>query len=84
LRLAFAALAAGGTMPAVANAANEVAVARFLARDITFMQIPEVIEAVMRAHAPRSYESVDDVLAVDAWARALAAEQAGERAAARG
>jgi len=82
LRLAFDALSAGGTMPAVANAANEIAVARFLAGDIAFLDIPRVIESVMCAHQPHAYESVDDLLAVDAWARGLASEHPGKRAAA--
>ena len=42
LRLAFESLEAGGTMPAVANAANEVAVARFLAGEIGFTDIPRI------------------------------------------
>lgn len=67
-------------MPAVANAANEVAVARFLAGDIAFLDIARVIEGVMRAHEPRVYETVDDLLAVDAWARGLASDHPGKRA----
>ena len=84
LRLAFDALAAGGTMPAVANAANEVAVARFLDGDIAFLDIPRVIEAAMHAHTPRLYDDVGDLLDADAWARSLAAEFPGGRAAAGG
>jgi len=84
LALAFRALEAGGTMPAVANGANEIAVARFLAGEISFLDIPRVIEAAMRAHAPRRYEDIDDLLDADAWARALAAEFPGGRAAVGG
>jgi 1-deoxy-D-xylulose-5-phosphate reductoisomerase len=84
LGLAFSALAAGGTMPAVANAANEIAVARFLAGELTFLDIPRVIETAMHAHTPRRYEDVSDLLAADAWARSLAADFPSGRAAAGG
>jgi 1-deoxy-D-xylulose-5-phosphate reductoisomerase len=66
----------GGTYPAVLNAANEQAVAGFLARRLGFLDITEVVERVLDEHdadgqAPRG---IDDVLAVDAWARARADE----------
>jgi len=80
LRLAYEALAAGGTMPAVANAANEVAVERFLAGAIPFTRIPEIIEAAMRAHEPRPYETIDELAEVDRWAREHAARSAGAEA----
>jgi 1-deoxy-D-xylulose-5-phosphate reductoisomerase len=83
LRLAFDALAAGGTMPAVANAANEVAVQRFLASDIAFLDIPRVVATAMRAHTPAAYDSVEELIAADAWARGLAAGFRADRAAAR-
>jgi 1-deoxy-D-xylulose-5-phosphate reductoisomerase len=83
LRLAFEALAAGGTMPAVANAANEVAVARFLAGEIGFLSISRVIETVMHAHAAQRYQTVAELLHVDAWARRVAEQWAEERAVAR-
>ncbi len=76
LQLAFDALRAGGTMPAVANAANEVAVARFLERDIHFTEIPEIIRKAMAAHRPQSYSSVEELLAADDWARHHAAASA--------
>jgi 1-deoxy-D-xylulose-5-phosphate reductoisomerase len=69
LRLAYDALVAGGTMPAVANAANEVAVARFLDGDVGFTEIPEIIATAMRAHEARPYDRVDELRAADAWAR---------------
>ena len=75
LGLAYEALAAGGTMPAVLNAANEVAVARFLARDIGFEDIPRLIGAAVRSHARGGsipYTSVTDLRAADAAARAHA------------
>lgn len=72
LRLAFDALRAGGTMPAVTNGANEVAVARFLAGDLAFLDIPACVEAAMTAHEVLAYEKVEELYAVDAWARAFA------------
>ena len=81
LRLAFDALAAGGTMPAVANAANEVAVERFLAGDIAFLDIPNVVGAAMRAHTPLAYDTLEELAAADAWARELARSCRAGRAA---
>jgi len=69
LRLAFEALRAGGTMPAVANAANEVAVARFLAGDIGFIEIADIVGAAMADHEARPYDRVDELLDADGWAR---------------
>jgi 1-deoxy-D-xylulose-5-phosphate reductoisomerase len=68
LRLARRAAAAGGTLPAVMNAANEAAVARFLAREIPFLGIMETVEAVMERHTPLE-PTCENVLAADAWAR---------------
>lgn len=82
LRLAFEALAAGGTMPCVANAANEVAVARFLAREISFMEIPATVGGVMASHSAAPCDSVDSLLEADAWARAEASAKPGRRPAA--
>ena len=69
--LAYAAGRAGGTMPAVLNAANEQAVALFLKERIHFLDIPRLIETVCDRHRPdwRGAPSLDDVLAVDRWAR---------------
>jgi 1-deoxy-D-xylulose-5-phosphate reductoisomerase len=69
LRLAYEALAAGGTAPAVLNAANEVAVASFLAGTAGFRQIPALIEAVLSDVALRPVGSLEDVLAADRAAR---------------
>jgi 1-deoxy-D-xylulose-5-phosphate reductoisomerase len=69
LGLAYRALERGGTLPAVLNAANEEAVAAFLAEKLPFVGIPETIEAVMAAHTPRRLAGLEDVLAADAWAR---------------
>jgi 1-deoxy-D-xylulose-5-phosphate reductoisomerase len=72
LGLAYRALEHGGAMPAVLNAANEVAVERFLARDVGFQDIPRIIASAMAAHRGGECESVADLLAVDARARAHA------------
>jgi 1-deoxy-D-xylulose-5-phosphate reductoisomerase len=70
LALAYRALLAGGTMPAVMNAANEVAVARFLAGEIAFTDIAPSVARAMDAHRPSTIHSIDDILAADRWARA--------------
>lgn len=69
IQLAYDALRTGGTMPAVLNAANEVAVAAFLEEKIRFGEIARLIAAACQAHAPRPVEDLDTVLAADAWAR---------------
>jgi 1-deoxy-D-xylulose-5-phosphate reductoisomerase len=81
LRLAYDALSAGGTQPAVLNAANEEAVAAFLDGRIPFPAIPEAIAEVMAAHPPGAVAGLDDVLAADAWARRQAHESLRRRAA---
>ncbi len=65
LGYAYRALEAGGTLPAVLNAANEVAVSQFLGEAIRFDQIPEVIARAMDRHPARPITSVEDVLEVD-------------------
>ncbi len=60
---------AGGTAPAVYNAANEVAVAEFLGGAIPFGRISETIERVLEAHTPAPASSVEAVRAADSWAR---------------
>ena len=69
LRLAYEACAAGSTLPAVLNAANEVAVHAFLEKRIAFTRIPEIIEAVMQAHQPAGPLSLPAILDADRWAR---------------
>jgi 1-deoxy-D-xylulose-5-phosphate reductoisomerase len=69
LRLAYEALRAGGTMPAVLNAANEIAVERFLAEDIGYRDVPVLVEAVMASHAVEEASSLEVLLAADRWAR---------------
>jgi 1-deoxy-D-xylulose-5-phosphate reductoisomerase len=78
LRLARAAAEAGGTMPAVLNAANEIAVAAFLDGRLAFAGLPGLIERVLDRHSVRAARDLDTVLEVDRWARATAqAELAG-------
>lgn len=69
LTLAYQALRAGGTMPAVLNAANEVVVAAFLAGEIKFGEIPQLIRAACEAHTPQPVRSLETVLAADQWTR---------------
>lgn len=78
LGLACAAAAAGGTMPAVLNAANEIAVERFLAGELAFSGIWRVVERVMNEHAAVPRPALDAILCADAWARARARELARE------
>ena len=59
-------------MPCVMNAANEVAVASFLAEEGTYLGIAECVEAVMNAHEQRgvqNVESLEQLIELDAWAR---------------
>jgi 1-deoxy-D-xylulose-5-phosphate reductoisomerase len=72
LGLAYRALRAAGTAPAILNAANEVAVAAFLDRQIAFLSIPRVIEAVLDELPVHTVASLDDVLAADKDARRAA------------
>ncbi len=71
-RLAREAAGAGGAMPAVLNAANEIAVAAFLSGHIAFTRIAVMVEQVLERYAPAPPVSLGDVLAVDAEARAQA------------
>ncbi|GIX17431.1 MAG: 1-deoxy-D-xylulose 5-phosphate reductoisomerase [Rhodothalassiaceae bacterium] len=73
LRLAREALEAGESAPIVLNAANEVAVAAFLARRIGFLEITEVVERALQAFSHGPVRSLEDVVAVDEEARRLAA-----------
>lgn len=80
MQLAYAAGRAGGTMPAVMNAANEQAVALFLEEQIHFLDIPKLIERVCDRHRSdhTSDPSLDDVLAIDAWSRLAVREAAAK------
>ena len=75
LRLAFEAVMAGGTAPAVLNAANEVAVARFLDGELGFTGIAEVVERTLDSIEIGAADSLDELLAVDARARGIAEQQ---------
>jgi len=77
LGLAYAALAEGGSAPALLNAANEVAVAAFLEGRLGFMDIPRLIEAVLERAERSVVDSLDAVLAADAAGRQWAARLAG-------
>ena len=73
LRLAFEAGRAGGTAPAALNAANEVAVAAFLAGECGFLDIERIVEQTLDTHENSKCESVEHVEEVDSWARRAAA-----------
>ena len=74
LGLAFEALRQGGNAPAVLNAANEIAVARFLRDDIEFLDLPRVVEHALAKVNHQAKPSLDDLIASDQEARAVAAE----------
>lgn len=72
LSLAFAAAKAGGTAPAVLNAANEVAVAAFLDEGLPYLSIPNVVEHCLNALSPVAADSLETILEADARARQAA------------
>ena len=74
LSLAYRALEDGETMPAVLNAANEIAVRAFLNGKIQFTDIPEIAERTMDIHHPQKINLLEDVLIADSWARQKAEE----------
>jgi 1-deoxy-D-xylulose-5-phosphate reductoisomerase len=80
LRIARAALDAGGGAPTVLNAANEVAVAAFLGKRVGFLDIAAIVERTLEVLAGRRIDSLDDVYALDAEAREVARRFAGNRA----
>jgi 1-deoxy-D-xylulose-5-phosphate reductoisomerase len=71
VELAYAACREGGSMPAVLNAANEIAVERFLAGELPFVSIVDIVRRVLERHAGNvsAIGSVEDALAWDSWAR---------------
>jgi 1-deoxy-D-xylulose-5-phosphate reductoisomerase len=75
LKLAFAACKAGGTMPAVLNAANEVAVQAFLDTRIPFSGIPRLVSQAMEEHALDPAAELEAILGADAWARRRTEEE---------
>jgi 1-deoxy-D-xylulose-5-phosphate reductoisomerase len=72
LDFAYEALRQGGTMPAVMNAANEVAVERFSKGEIAFPGIWAIISKVMKQHKTEKQKDIETVLKADAWARKTA------------
>ena len=72
LNLARRAGETGGTLPAVMNAANEIAVAAFLDRKVRFPEIWGIVEQVMNQHTPVAHADLDAILGADQWARAQA------------
>ena len=78
LGLARRALAQGGAKPAILNAANEVAVASFLASRVTFLDIASVVGEVLDRYDPPAPASIDEVLEIDREARRVAAEVTGK------
>lgn len=77
LGLAYHAINAGESMPAVMNAANEIAVEAFLEGRIRFLQISEVIERTMDAHQAHDLKTIEEVLLADRWGRDKAREICG-------
>jgi len=76
LELARKAGEAGGTLPAVLNAANEVAVEAFVNRKISFPQISEIVRRAIERHQVVSHPTLEQLLAADTWARQEAASPA--------
>ena len=74
LRLTREAAAAGGAMPAILNAANEAAVAAFLGGRIGFLDIAMIVEEVLNRYSAPTPSTIEDVLAADAGARAVAGD----------
>ena len=79
LALARQAGEAGGTLPCVMNAANEIAVAAFLGKRLSYLGIADCVEAVMNAHHGEKVTSVEQLLEVDAWARKQAQQLIKEK-----
>jgi len=77
LKLAYEAGKAGGTMPAVLNAANEVAVQAFLESTLRFGDISHVIEEVLTCHERKDSPDLGEILAADLWARDVAKKTVG-------
>jgi 1-deoxy-D-xylulose-5-phosphate reductoisomerase len=73
LKLALAALAAGGARPGVLNAANEKAVAAFLEGQIGFLDIALIVDKVLSRYDPSAPETIDEALMIDAETRRIAA-----------
>ena len=74
MNIAFESIHRGGTVPTVMNAANEIAVAKFLKDEIGFLDIPVLIRKTIDAHSFKQDITLDDVLKADEWARMYAEE----------
>lgn len=79
LRLAYDALTRGDTYPAVLNATNEIAVESFLAGHVRFTDIATLNSRVLDVHNSRTVRDLDELIAVDEWARAQARALLGQR-----
>ncbi len=75
LSLALKAIETGGSMPAVMNGANEIAVESFLSNRIGFLQIPALIEKTMDAHDPFEPDGIEAIMEADDWARRTAGKE---------
>jgi len=69
IKLAYQAIELGGTMPAVLNGANEIAVNAFLNNQIKFTAIPQIIQDTMKEHKINHNPDINDILDADCWAR---------------
>ncbi len=69
LKLAYRSMEIGETMPAILNAANEIAVNAFLGGSLKFTEVPLLIQRVMEEHDIKSIRTVEDILRADHWAR---------------
>ncbi len=74
LKYAYDAGKTGGTMPAVVNGADEVAVDAFLKQKIGFLDIPRIIKQTMDAHETVLEPDLDNIITADRWARHFAEE----------
>jgi 1-deoxy-D-xylulose-5-phosphate reductoisomerase len=69
LKLAYQSIEIGGTMPAILNAANELAVNAFLEGILKFTEVPSLIQRVMTGYEVKSAHTIEDILRADQWAR---------------
>jgi 1-deoxy-D-xylulose-5-phosphate reductoisomerase len=74
LKLAYDCGKSGGSAPAVLNAANEIAVARFLRGEITFLAIERIVEQVCSLHKSIANPSLEEIMEADQWARKQASQ----------
>lgn len=72
LALAYKAIEIGGSMPAVLNAANEIAVEKFLKKEIKYLDIPAIIENTMNAYTVKYNFTIEELLEADKWGREYA------------